>query len=146
MSEQSIFTCLLFDIYTADHYRSVTARGNQMINETKVREAIRANIRRLREKHPKTEKKVTQAELAEAVGIERATLTNIEKGNQRAPIHIIYRLCEYFSVPLAEILPPVDLLMEQSEADVEVAVGPDKYQIPKKMSELVNRVRTPQKL
>lgn len=116
-----------------------------MIDEIKVREAVRANIRRLREKHPKTEKKVTQAELAEAVGIERATLTNIEKGNQRAPIHIIYRLCEYFAVPLTEILPPVEQFTEQNDAEVEVAVGPDKYQIPKKMSELVNRVRAPQK-
>lgn len=116
-----------------------------MINEIKITDAIRANIRRLREKHPKTERKVTQAELAEAVGIKRATLTNIEKGNQRTPIHIIYRLCEYFSVPLAEILPPVESFVEQCDADVEVEVGPDKYQITRKMSQLVNRVRTSQK-
>ena len=123
------------------------ARGiyNVMISENEIRDRVRANIRRLRERHPKTERKVTQADLATAIGIERATLTNIEAGNQRAPLHVVYRLCDFFSVPLSEILPPLDELKKQEENSVEIEVGPDKYQVPKKMSELVKRVRSPQK-
>lgn len=116
-----------------------------MISENKIKDAIRENIRRLRERHPKTDRKVTQAELAQAIGIERATLTNIEAGNQRAPIHIIYRLCDYFSVPLEEILPPLADMKDLSDDSVEIAIGPDTYQVPKKMSDLLKRVRTPQK-
>lgn len=111
-----------------------------MISEEKIYDHIRENIRRLREKHPVTEEKVTQDKLAKAIGIKRATLTNIEIGNQRAPIHVIYRLCDFFSVSLDEFLPQLSDLIDEN-SNVQIDVGGDKHTLPSKASALVDRVR-----
>lgn len=80
---------------------------SKYINDERIYESIRKGIRRLREYHPKNGKKVTQQDLADAIGITRATLTNIELGNQRVQVNVIYRICDYFDVPLKEVMPEI---------------------------------------
>ena len=111
-----------------------------MIDDDRIYLIIRENIRTLREKHPKTEKKTTQAKLAEAVGIERSTLTNIELGNQRPPVHVLYRLCDYFGISLNELIPQLSDVTDLPKASA-VGVGPDQYELPSKAREWVNRKR-----
>lgn len=49
---------------------------------------------------------MTQARLAELVGLERTSITNIEKGMQKVPLHVLYRICEALRVSPADMLPP----------------------------------------
>jgi len=84
-----------------------------LISDDKVYESIREKIQALRNKHPETGKKITQKTLAHELGIKRATLTNIELGNQRAPVNIIYRVCDYFGVSLEDVMPKVSEVKEK---------------------------------
>lgn len=111
-----------------------------MINEEKIYEVIRRNIKSLREKHPKTEEKITQLKLADAIGIERSTLTNIELGNQRPPVHVIYRLCDYFGIALDELMPKLADVQDAPQT-TRVGVGPDQYELPSKTHAAIDRLR-----
>jgi len=114
-----------------------------MISDEKVYTGVRQNILKLREKHPQTERKVTQAELAKKIGIKRATLTNIELGNQRAPIHVIYRVCDFFGVSLEEVMPPISEVKESEIMDVnEVKVGGESHSVPAQLAGLVKKARS----
>lgn len=112
-----------------------------MISEDIVYRNICANIRKLRTEHPVTRKKITQTELSEQIGVTRATLTNIEIGNQRPPIYVIYRICEYFSVELDEILPSLDSLAE-THYPVEINIGGESKAVPPMVHNLILRART----
>ncbi len=57
---------------------------------------------------------MTQAELARLVGLERTSITNIEKGNQKVSLHALYRICEVLKVSIADALP------QQSEVSGDV--------------------------
>jgi transcriptional regulator with XRE-family HTH domain len=102
-----------------------------MSDEALIYEHISRRIRELRQSHPKTNRKTTQQELASACGIDRTTLTNIELGNQRPPIVVIYRACNYFGVDLDDLLPGLASIFGDESASVEIGgqvhqVGGDK--------------------
>ena len=54
---------------------------------------------------------LTQRQLADYVGIERTSITNIEAGEQKPPLHVLYRLCIALSVELLKLLPTVGELL-----------------------------------
>jgi len=58
---------------------------------------------------------LTQAQLAEKVGLERTSITNIEKGKQKLPLHVLFGICDTLGVSAADVLPRVE---EISEAPV----------------------------
>ncbi|MHB9835139.1 helix-turn-helix domain-containing protein [Paraburkholderia terrae] len=74
-----------------------------MIDDQLLYKTIGASVRALRDKS-----RMTQAELAIRVGLERTSITNIEKGTQKVPLHVLYRICEAFRVSPLEILPSVE--------------------------------------
>lgn len=78
-----------------------------MIDEERLYRVLGERLRNLREKHGGTRGRLTQAELALQVGLERTSITNIEKGTQKVPLHVLFRLCEVLRVPVAELLPTV---------------------------------------
>lgn len=111
-----------------------------MVNEDRIYGVIRKNIKSFREKHPKTEEKVTQLQLADAIGIERSTLTNIELGNQRPPVHVLYRLCDYFGITLDELMPKLAEVLDLPQT-ARIDVGPDRYELPSKTHAAIDRLR-----
>ena len=114
-----------------------------MISDDKIYDGVRNNIQRLREKHPKTEKKITQQALAKAIGIKRATLTNIELGNQRAPVHVIYRVCDYFGVPLEDVMPAISDVEEEAKPKKSIVdVGEERHSLPEQLSAAVKKARS----
>lgn len=50
---------------------------------------------------------LTQGALARRVGLTRTSITNIERGQQRIPVHVLYDLAETFGVLPDALLPPV---------------------------------------
>ena len=91
-----------------------------MRDEQLIYDHISRRIKKLRQSHPKTERKTTQDQLAKACGIDRSTLTNIELGNQRPPIFVIYRVCDFFGIDLDDVLPNLESVFAEDSTSVEV--------------------------
>src|SRR5438093_13360933 len=53
---------------------------------------------------------MTQADVAIRVGLERTSVTNIEAGKQKTPLHIIYRVASTLGVDLSKLLPTIEEL------------------------------------
>ncbi|OIQ91019.1 HTH-type transcriptional repressor RghR [mine drainage metagenome] len=76
-----------------------------MIDELRLFQAVGRKIRQLRESQTGGRARLTQSELAKMVGLERTSITNIERGNQKVPLHVLYRLCEALKVPIGDVMP-----------------------------------------
>jgi transcriptional regulator with XRE-family HTH domain len=48
---------------------------------------------------------LTQERLAERSGISRASIAIIERGKQRSPLHVLYRLCAALDIETASLIP-----------------------------------------
>lgn len=51
----------------------------------------------------RTQAKVTQEQLASAVGVSRQTIISIEKGNYTPSVSLALRIAQHFNVPLESI-------------------------------------------
>ena len=78
-----------------------------MIDEARLYQMLGEQLRTLRERHSDAAGRMTQATLAKLVGLERTSITNIEKGTQKVPLHVLYRICEALGVTALEVLPPL---------------------------------------
>lgn len=83
-------------------------------------------------KKRRKELNIKQSDLVSSYGkISRSSLSNIEKGKQKTPIHVIYHLCKALDIDIHEILPtyseidekllseknPLNKYMESTEID-----------------------------
>ena len=59
---------------------------------------MKTKIRELRKKH-----KLSQEELAEAVGTTRQTITSIEVGKYTASLHLAYKIARFFGLTIEEV-------------------------------------------
>ena len=69
---------------------------------------IGSQIRQLR-----TKKRITQQRLAELASLTRTSITNIEKGRQKLPIHTLYVLANALGVEAKDFLPDVKRNQEE---------------------------------
>jgi transcriptional regulator with XRE-family HTH domain len=74
-----------------------------VIDDERLYQAIGKRLKGLREAND-----LTQADLAKTLGFERTSITNIERGRQRPGVHVLYRICAYFQVPIDKLLPAID--------------------------------------
>ena len=59
---------------------------------------MRTNIKELRRQHG-----ISQAELAEAVGVSRQTIVSIENERYVASLPLAYRISRHFGMPIEEV-------------------------------------------
>jgi len=69
--------------------------------------------------------RVTQSQLGEATGLLRTSVTNIEAGRQKAPLHVIYRMCAFLGIEVATVLPEIGVVAEMGN---EVVTAPQQLQ------------------
>lgn len=93
-----------------------------MISDDRLYVALGARLKKLREGEDGSPR-ITQAELAAKVGLERTSITNIEKGNQKVPLHVLYKLCEVLRVDISSVLPPLAEVQEDETAFRDVNIG-----------------------
>lgn len=98
-----------------------------MPDEVRIYTHISRRLRELRQSHPKTNRKTTQEQLATACGIDRTTLTNIELGNQRPPIVVIYRACNFFGIDFEDLVP--ELASVYGDDSDSVNIGGQEHQV-----------------
>jgi transcriptional regulator with XRE-family HTH domain len=71
--------------------------------------------RRIRQR--REAKELKQEELATRAAISRSSIANIERGQQQAPVHVLFAIAGVLDVELADLLPT------RSEVDAGVAAG-----------------------
>jgi transcriptional regulator with XRE-family HTH domain len=87
------------------------------------------------------QRRLSQARLAETVGLRRTSLVNIEAGRQRLPLHVLYALCNALEIEPIDVLPGIVEVRLPSQADEhEVVVGDRIHRIPPKTAGLVRAV------
>jgi transcriptional regulator with XRE-family HTH domain len=80
---------------------------------------------------------MSQAQLAAILGLTRTSVTNLERGTQKITLGTLYRLCETFGKPVAEILPA--LVDVSAGAEQSVTVAGQAYALPTKTANSVRR-------
>src|SRR6185312_10877483 len=96
-----------------------------MVDEKRLYAALGLRLKRLRETERGPLGKLTQGALAKEVGLERTSITNIERGNQKVPLHVLYRICEVLQVPVTDLLPS---LSEAQAVDAHSQSGEVTFQ------------------
>lgn len=97
------------------HSSCAEQMGRELIDESRLYRAVGERLRRLREAKDGPHGKLTQAALAREIGLERTSITNIEQGNQKLPLHVLYRICEVLEVHVGDVMPPVIQIRATSE-------------------------------
>src|SRR6266568_9012680 len=103
------------------------------VDETLLYNLIGSTIRQERRKA-----EMTQEQLADAVGVLRTSITNIEAGRQKLPLHVLYEICIALGVEIATILP--------TNADVSqpvtksISIDGVTREVPPKTAELLKQL------
>jgi transcriptional regulator with XRE-family HTH domain len=87
------------------------------MNEELLYRQIGERLKRRRE-----ELGLKQGQLAEAVGLLRTSITNIESGRQRPPIHLLYALCVALNLEVGEVLPASEEVSRPSTVPISEIV------------------------
>ena len=54
------------------------------------------------------QRRLTQGRLAAAVSVSRTSITNIEKGRQIVPVHLLAKLAQTLNIPIGDLVPSND--------------------------------------
>ena len=77
---------------------------------------------------------LTQEQLALKVGVKRTSITNIESGGQKLPLHLLYRISLALDTDVAQLLPPAAGLIQVVEGETIEIGGKTKEVHPKTAS------------
>ena len=83
---------------------------------------------------------LTQAVLAERVGVSRTSITNVEQGNQHVPIHVLYELARAVGVSPASLLPDESALGAPAEESDDRFVRGLKPKERRQVEELLEQI------
>jgi transcriptional regulator with XRE-family HTH domain len=93
---------------------------------------------------------MSQVQLAEKIGVSRASVVNIEAGRQRPPLHVLWQIAEALGTELTDLIPshaeyakheePAEL-DEQMVAQIEEAAEGDTT-TRQLLTDFVSRART----
>jgi len=71
---------------------------------------------------------LTQDDIASRVGVLRTSITNIEAGRQKTPLHVLYGLCEALDLDIALVVPP--------SSEVSRRIGPGATEVAEKFKHM----------
>ena len=106
-----------------------------MISETLLYKQVGKRLKDVRENRTT----MTQEQLANTVGLKRTSITNIESGLQRLPLHVLFRICDVMQVEAKELLPNLRQISEAPKM-VEVKFGKETTQMDSKTAEVLDTV------
>lgn len=113
--------------------------NHHMISDEKLYQVLGARLKKLREGEDGNPR-FTQAELAVKVGLERTSITNIEKGNQKVPLHVLYKLCEVLKVDISSVLPPLSEVQEDESAFREISIGDSSAKVTPLAAQIIQSI------
>ncbi len=80
---------------------------------------------------------LTQLQLAERVGLERTSITNIERGRQKLPLHVLFEICRTIGIAVSDVLPRMDQVEEQQDL-MRVVIGTREMNLPASIAMLID--------
>lgn len=105
--------------------------GELVINQERLYSYIGDQLRSHRE-----QKGVTQQELADLVNLERTSITNIERGRQKLPIHVLFGICKALGVGPNDVMPRVIDVAEEKPLE-RVLIGDFSASLPAGIARLM---------
>lgn len=102
------------------------------IDEAKLFALIGERIKRRR-----IARKQTQAWLAGRAGVLRTSVTNIETGRQKVPLHVLYALCNALEVDPLDVLPSLAEVQRATDQEQEVVIGDERVVLPRRAAEVL---------
>ncbi|MBB6611787.1 helix-turn-helix transcriptional regulator [Pontibacter sp. Tf4] len=72
---------------------------------------------RIKEEREKA--KLKQTKFAELLNISRASLVNIEKGRQRAPLHVLYEIARLLKLSIIDLLPVFEFIDQNIDKNIQ---------------------------
>lgn len=112
----------------------ITITTIAMINENQLYAIIGKRLKAIRT--APTGRQYTQEKLASLVNLERTSITNIEAGNQKVSLHVLYELCNALGVKITEILPQYKEVSDQPIIET-VVIGGEAYSLNSQIATLV---------
>lgn len=103
------------------------------VDERELYRTVGKNIRVRREKL-----KLSQNTIADDVGVQRTSITNIESGRQKPPLHLLYSICLALKIELADVLPKTGDVELRQVVDVEV--NKETKQMPPRAAHLLEQM------
>lgn len=91
--------------------------------------------RRVRERRERFEK--TQDELAKQIHLTRTSVTNIERGRQKVPLHHLLRIANALDADLRDLIP--DRAELDSRRMVPVTIDGEELQVPPEAASFIKR-------
>jgi transcriptional regulator with XRE-family HTH domain len=82
----------------------------------------------------------TQSDLASALGMLRTSITNIESGRQKSPLHVLYNLCAFLDIEPQELLPSMVQVTTQAAVVVHVQGNEQDVIVPPKTADFLNEL------
>ena len=74
---------------------------------------------------------ITQQDLADSISMSRTSITNIEAGEQKVPLHTIYQLCLYLDLDVSELLPEISEVENKQKDENSSHLTPEDGMKPK---------------
>ena len=111
-----------------------------MLDQQKLYARIGERVRQIRETHSP---RMSQQELAQILKLQRTSITNIERGNQRPTLEALYLLCEHFGLKLENVLPTVSDVTTPAAIREErsVTIGGKSHEVGAMTAKLVESLR-----
>ena len=111
-----------------------------MLDQQKLYARIGDRVRQIRETHSP---RMSQEELGQILKLQRTSITNIERGNQKPTLDALYLLCEHFGLKLEDVLPAVaDVTVhEKPREERSVTIGGKSLEVGAMTAKLVERLR-----
>jgi DNA-binding XRE family transcriptional regulator len=103
------------------------------VDETLLYNLIGTNI-----KQQRLQVDMTQTQLADAVGVLRTSITDIEAGRQKPPLHLLYNLCLALGIEVATVLPTNAAVSQTTTRSISID-GVIK-EVPPKTAEFLKRL------
>ena len=83
---------------------------------------------------------MSQAQLAAVVGLERTSITNIERGNQKFPLHVLYRICSALNADIEDVLPSLSELRGTQAKSGQMTIGGEFPDVAPSLKQVLDRV------
>lgn len=96
---------------------------------------------RIRQRREKSVPFISQAELATALALERTSITNIERGTQRAPLNVLYEICAKLELEITDLLPSIGEVAISGSIGEEVVVGKKSVSLSPKTAQFVETLK-----
>ncbi len=109
---------------------------SEVIDETLLYQLLGERIRGRR-----GELRFSQETLAQALGLVRTSITNIESGTQRPPVHLLYAIAQALHVEVQTLFPSgPEVAITKSVPEETVVVGDESVDVPPKTASFIREV------